>query len=465
MEGGCGAIAGDYTEGPFSENVLVQDSEFLSTASVNSGYPRKITNAAQLQIAACVPIGECGLSGGLPRNRVDPTPHRFPRAPTAANTDIVAVIRVQEMALPGGPTGVKDPTVIIRALKYGAQVPIPGVEMAIYSARTEEGSNGSGSQNRPAKLLARTSASNTWAKDGIWMSTKLPAALSLTNATYFLAHWYPAVSAWDSFAVPGSSLEMPAPGGLPDSLLGNASSWRPVADTGLPVAVDWTPEGNWCDVGGTLPPPVLHKPNDRRAGRLTERGALLSGGRTALRNITIVRNTFLAPSLVVGREGQPYTSTNAFINAGAVDGLTVSGNRMMRHLANTNIATHDDMSFYSDTNAVISNNTCFAGGQSVVCRTGHHLAPDLDTKTALKTDDDDNVAAAAVVPDKSKRPHVLFIVADDLGFADLGFTGSDIRTPRIDQLATEGIVLEVRTVCHRAREKFRICTVVLQLYT
>jgi hypothetical protein len=470
MEGGCGAVAGDYTEGPLSENVLVQDNEFLSTASVNSGYPRKITNAAQLQIAACVPIGECGLSGGLPCNRVNLTPHWFPPTPTAAaNTDKVAVIRVQEMALPGGPTAVQNPTVMIRALKYGATAPVPGVEMAIYSARTEEGSSGSSSQNRPAKLLARTSASNTWAKNGIWMSTKLPEALSLTNASYFLAHWYPAaasVSAWDSFAVPGSFLEMPAPGGLPDSLLGNASSWRTVADTGLPVAVDWTSEGDWCDVGGTLPPPVLHKPNDRGAGRLTERGALLSGGRTALRNITIVRNTFLAPSLVIGRQGQPYTSTNAFINAGAVDGLTVSGNRMMRHLANTNNATHDDMSFYSDTNVVTSNNTCFAGGRAVVCRIDHHLVPDLDTTTALKIDDDDNVAAAeAVTPDKSKRPHVLFIVADDLGFADLGFTGSDILTPRIDKLASEGIILGVRAVCHRVREKFCISIVVLCIST
>lgn len=39
------------------------------------------------------------------------------------------------------------------------------------------------------------------------------------------------------------------------------------------------------------------------------------------------------------------------------------------------------------------------------------------------------------------RPHVLVILADDLGYADLGFTGArDIRTPHLDQLAAEGIV-------------------------
>jgi len=38
------------------------------------------------------------------------------------------------------------------------------------------------------------------------------------------------------------------------------------------------------------------------------------------------------------------------------------------------------------------------------------------------------------------RPNFVFIVADDLGYGDLGFTGSiQIKTPNIDQLATTGI--------------------------
>jgi arylsulfatase A-like enzyme len=36
------------------------------------------------------------------------------------------------------------------------------------------------------------------------------------------------------------------------------------------------------------------------------------------------------------------------------------------------------------------------------------------------------------------RPHILYIVADDLGFADVGFKGSDIATPNIDRLAADG---------------------------
>lgn len=39
-----------------------------------------------------------------------------------------------------------------------------------------------------------------------------------------------------------------------------------------------------------------------------------------------------------------------------------------------------------------------------------------------------------------KKPNIIFILADDLGYSDLGCMGSpDIRTPNIDRLATEGV--------------------------
>lgn len=48
----------------------------------------------------------------------------------------------------------------------------------------------------------------------------------------------------------------------------------------------------------------------------------------------------------------------------------------------------------------------------------------------------------AIVQEAStKPPHVVLIVADDLGYADLGFTGvEDIATPHLDRLAEEGVV-------------------------
>ena len=39
----------------------------------------------------------------------------------------------------------------------------------------------------------------------------------------------------------------------------------------------------------------------------------------------------------------------------------------------------------------------------------------------------------------SKRPNFLVIVADDLGFSDVGCFGSEIRTPNIDRLAKTGV--------------------------
>ena len=42
----------------------------------------------------------------------------------------------------------------------------------------------------------------------------------------------------------------------------------------------------------------------------------------------------------------------------------------------------------------------------------------------------------------SKPPHILFILADDLGWSDLGFHGSVIKTPNIDKLASEGVILD-----------------------
>lgn len=37
------------------------------------------------------------------------------------------------------------------------------------------------------------------------------------------------------------------------------------------------------------------------------------------------------------------------------------------------------------------------------------------------------------------RPNILLIVADDLGFSDLGAFGGEIRTPHLDALALGGI--------------------------
>src|SRR5262245_26978482 len=62
--------------------------------------------------------------------------------------------------------------------------------------------------------------------------------------------------------------------------------------------------------------------------------------------------------------------------------------------------------------------------------------------------------APAMAQSSPPRPHIVYIVADDLGWKDVGFHGSDIRTPNLDKLAQEGTRLEqfyVQPMCTPTR--------------
>ena len=53
-----------------------------------------------------------------------------------------------------------------------------------------------------------------------------------------------------------------------------------------------------------------------------------------------------------------------------------------------------------------------------------------------------------------QRPNVLIILADDLGFSDLGCYGGEIKTPHLDQIAAEGMRLtdfHVASACSPTR--------------
>ncbi|MFR9621048.1 MAG: sulfatase-like hydrolase/transferase [Rikenellaceae bacterium] len=58
-------------------------------------------------------------------------------------------------------------------------------------------------------------------------------------------------------------------------------------------------------------------------------------------------------------------------------------------------------------------------------------------------------AAVAVAPSvvMASQPDIIYILADDLGYADVGFNGSDIQTPNIDRIARQGVQLQNYYVC------------------
>ena len=88
------------------------------------------------------------------------------------------------------------------------------------------------------------------------------------------------------------------------------------------------------------------------------------------RNVTVKDNTFVAPArqTLLDSDGneQPYSWSENFISLGAIDGLTLSGNRMARAAGIERDGP--DIVLYSNVNQrVAADNDCFVGSAAVAC--------------------------------------------------------------------------------------------------
>jgi arylsulfatase B len=64
---------------------------------------------------------------------------------------------------------------------------------------------------------------------------------------------------------------------------------------------------------------------------------------------------------------------------------------------------------------------------------------------------------AGILFNNNNKPNIIIIVADDLGWGDVGYNGSKIKTPNLDRLSVEGIMLDrfyVAPVCSPTRAGF-----------
>ena len=56
----------------------------------------------------------------------------------------------------------------------------------------------------------------------------------------------------------------------------------------------------------------------------------------------------------------------------------------------------------------------------------------------------------------AQKPNILFILADDYGWNDVGYHDSEIQTPTLDKLASSGVKLEnyyVQPICTPSRSQ------------
>eukprot|EP00040_Diaphanoeca_grandis_P026224 m.146702 g.146702 ORF g.146702 m.146702 type:complete len:837 (+) comp30490_c0_seq2:212-2722(+) len=345
FEGGCGAQAGDYTEGPFSSNIIIQNNTFDACAGVDQNV-NSANNLGVLELMGCRPIGDCGSTGSLPL---------LPYQAYTVGDAHTPMIRAVKVFFNGGAT--------LKGFKYATMgEDLQGLQMGLYASSSD--------YEHPTKLVAMVTSANTWVADGVWRSSILDTdgGVTVTNGTYWLVIWYPAGQLWSTPETQGSSLYANwfATAGLPKSLGANWSDWNSGSLVSVPIALDWTPTTRWCDVSATLPPAVSKHIGDEGDGRITEPGEPMTAG-TIFSNATISNNIFIAQHnwTAAGRPHQTNTWDSNFIRIGTTHGVTVVNNEF-RRLSGVNVFAADVV-VYSSSDVDVADNTCTTGESARAC--------------------------------------------------------------------------------------------------
>ena len=346
LEGGCGAYE-DYTEGPFSANILISHNRFRSS-SITMKSPTQ--GAAVIQFGGCRPVGKCAASPPPPPPgtygpAVTGTPYSIP--PRYAS-----ITRVVEVALPagGGTISLLEFWDACSSQAGSDSPPLAGIEMGVYQS--------AGNRSRPTHRIAWVSWNGQppctvpgWRSAAVTPAVKLPAA----SISVWIAQSYVS-GEWNTFAAVGEHFFAPGAGVPVD--FSTSVQWKTFSANGIPLRVGWEacnghasaavlapPSLNplasgyaWplppCDTNGSTVPTIITHASDNGPGRITESGLPLDDGHTIYKNVTMINNVIVIPQ-----------GSDNFVDVGATDGIEIAGNTFL----STGDRSAADVSIYSST--------------------------------------------------------------------------------------------------------------------
>eukprot|EP01043_Picozoa_sp_COSAG02_P006096 COSAG02_NODE_170_length_31534_cov_33.568498_15_plen_1274_part_00 len=236
LEGGCGAYE-DYTEGPFSSDILIADNSFQTNENGASELGYAADGA--IQFAGCRPLGDCSHlpPGPAPAPSVRTPPDTFGPQPVGKIYPLAAssanYARAVLVTLPSKGN-------LSQLMYYDncrGSPPVQGVSMGIY---TDTGT-GPGSM---LSLAGHWGGGDEHCVSVGWRTAALRTPVQGYSKVW-LVHWYSAGS-WNTVQTLGTHhfLQLENVSGLPTSLA--SSTWKTYEASGVPLRVG---------LGSDAPPP------------------------------------------------------------------------------------------------------------------------------------------------------------------------------------------------------------------